>query len=46
VWNKQGFLNVTGSTMPIFVIEIVIEFVRTSSVHSEKILTEIGKKIN
>ena len=25
-WNKHGYFNVTGSTMPIFVIEIVIEF--------------------
>jgi len=28
--------NVTGSTIPIFVIEIVIEFFRTSSARSEK----------
>jgi len=35
-WNKHGFFNVTGSTLPIFVIEIVIEFFRTSSACSEK----------
>jgi len=33
-----------GSTTPIFVIEIVIEFFRTRSARSKKILTEIGKK--
>jgi len=35
-WNKHGFFSVTGSTVPIFVIEIVIEFFRTSSARSEK----------
>jgi len=25
-WNKHGYFNVTGYTMPIFVIEIVIDF--------------------
>jgi len=35
-WNKHGFFNVTGSTMPIFVIEIVIGFFRTTNARSEK----------
>jgi len=35
-WNKHGFCNVTGSTVTIFVIEIVIEFLRTNSTRSEK----------
>ena len=35
-WNKHGYYNVTGSTMLIFVIEIVIEFFRTSSDRSGK----------
>jgi len=26
-WNKHGYFNVTGSTMPIFVTEIVFEIV-------------------
>jgi len=26
-WNKYGYFNVTGSTMPIFVIKIVFEIV-------------------
>jgi len=26
-WNKHGYFNVTGSTVPIFVIEIVFEIV-------------------
>ena len=34
-WNKHDFFNVTGSTVPIFVIEIVIEVFRTSSARSE-----------
>jgi len=25
-WNKHGYFNVIGSTMPIFVIEIVTDF--------------------
>jgi len=25
-WNKHGYFKVTGSTMPIFVIEIAIDF--------------------
>ena len=33
-WNKHGFCNVTGSTVTIFVIEIVIEFLRTNSTRS------------
>jgi len=36
---QTGLFDVTGSTMPIFVkfvIEIVIEFFRTSSARSEK----------
>jgi len=26
-WNKHGYFYVTGSTMPVFVIEIVFEIV-------------------
>jgi len=36
IWNKHGYFNITGSTTPIFVIEIVIEFFRTSSARYEK----------
>jgi len=35
-WNKHGYFNVTGSTVPIFVIEIVFEIVT-------EIVIEIGK---
>jgi len=38
--------NRTGSIMPIFMTEIVIEFFRKGAARSGKILTEIGKKIN
>ena len=34
-WNKHGYFNTTGSSTPIFVIEIVIEFFRTSSARYE-----------
>ena len=38
-WKKHGYFNVTGSTMPIFVIEIL----RMSSACSKKIQTETDK---
>ena len=45
-WNKHAFFNVTGSSMPIFVIEILITFFRRSSARSEKFRLKSAKKIN
>jgi len=42
-WNKHGFFSVTGSTVSIFVIEIVNEFFRRSSAHSEKFWLKSAK---
>jgi len=39
-WNKHGYFNVTGSTVPIFVIEIVIEISKPCSI-MQKIVIEI-----
>jgi len=42
-WNKHAYFNVAGSAMPIFVLEIVIEFFRTSSARSEKFWLKSAK---
>jgi len=39
-WNRHGYFNVTGSTGPIFVIEIVIEIDKPCST-MRKIIIEI-----